>query len=78
MMREQDVNSVSELADFVDEMNREIQVSKYGHKLEMFLDSMSAWLRAVSNSASLPDSVKKNPEVCRAFARILLAARHYD
>jgi hypothetical protein len=77
-MRKEVVNSVSDLADFVDDMNREIQESKYGHKLEMFLDSMSAWLRAVSNSASLPDSVKKNPEVCRAFAEILFMARHYD
>jgi hypothetical protein len=78
MMREQDVKSLTDLAAFVAELNHEFRASKDGHKLDMFFDSMSRWLEDVSDSGSLPNSVKHNPEVCRAFARILLAARHYD
>jgi hypothetical protein len=77
MMRPDDVNSVSALAEYVAEMNREIRESNDGHKLEMFLESMEAWLLAAGDGM-LPDSVKKNPEVCRAFAGILHMARVYD
>ena len=77
-MREEDVMSVSDLADFVADLEREIREAKDGHKLEMFLDSMSAWLRAVVGTGLLPESVQKNPEVCQAFATILSMARHYD
>jgi hypothetical protein len=78
MMHEDDVKSVSSLADFVADLERDIRESKDQIILQMFLRAMSRWLHDVEGSGMLPDSVQKNPEVCRAFAEILLAARHYD
>lgn len=81
MMREKDVNSVSYMADFVTELDREIRNSKHGGgntTLATFLEATSAWLHDVADTGIWLDSVQKNPEVCSAFARILLAVRHDD
>jgi hypothetical protein len=76
-MRKEDVKSVSDLAKFVADLNREIREARDGHSLTMFLNSMEAWLHDAGEQM-LPDSVRKNPEVCREVAEILFMARHYD
>jgi hypothetical protein len=80
MMHEDDVKSISRLADSVTELVHDVRDAKHGGNitLETFLEAMSRWLHDVAGTKSLPESVQNNPEVCSAFALILRAARHYD